>query len=413
MRFNLSGFDSAAWARTARRAGMKYIVLTTKHHDGFALFDSRVSDFSVMATPFHRDVVAEVVQACRREGLRVGFYYSIMDWHHPDDLPRRDWETTRPNAGAEFDRYVRYMKAQLGELLTHYGPIDVLWFDGQWEGTWSNDRGRDLCDYVRSLQPSIVVNDRAGRTRGGSGLDRSQPPIGHFGPPEREVPPTGLPGVDWETCMTMNRNWGYNRADKAFKTAPELIRTLVDVASKGGNLLLNVGPDADGRFPPERVERLEAVGRWMDINGVSLHGTTASPFPRLAWGRCTQRRLPGGGTRLHVFDWPPDGRLAVEGLLSRPARAVLLARPSVPLEVTAESGGVVVRVPEAAVDAADTVIAVDLDEPPDVAVSPVIPAATPVFVETLDVEVASVQERMTLRYTLDGTDPALSSAMVA
>ncbi|MGE5199190.1 MAG: alpha-L-fucosidase, partial [Rhodospirillaceae bacterium] len=248
-RFNPAKFDPDAWVRLAKGAGMQYLVITTKHHDGFALFDSKETDWDVMATPYGRDIVRQLADACRRGGIRLGLYYSIMDWHHPDYLPRREWElASRPDAGADFDRYVAFMKGQLKELLSGYGPIGVLWFDGQWEGTWNAARGRDLYDYVRALQPSIIVNNRVGQG------------LGDFGTPEQEIPATGVPGADWETCMTMNGNWGFNRADKNFKSAQTLVRNLVDVASKGGNFLLNVGPTAEGEFPAESVERLEQIG---------------------------------------------------------------------------------------------------------------------------------------------------------
>ncbi len=275
-RFNPTAFDADAWVRMAKGAGMRYIVITTKHHDGFGLFESKQGDFNVMATPFRRDIIKELVQACRRQGVRIGFYHSIMDWHHPDYLPRRDWERDRPAAGADFERYVVYMKAQLKELLTSYGPIDILWFDGQWESTWTASHGRDLYAYVRSLQPNIVINNRVGGKSG------------DFGTPEQEIPATGVPGLDWETCMTMNHNWGYNLADKDFKPASVLVRNLVDIASKGGNFLLNVGPGADGRFPAESIDRLAAIGEWTSRYGASIYGTQASPFASLPWGRCTE-----------------------------------------------------------------------------------------------------------------------------
>jgi len=374
VKFNPTAFDPGAWARMAKRAGMRYIVITTKHHDGFSLFDSKQSDFTVMATPFHRDVMKELVEACRREGLRIGWYHSIMDWHHPDYLPRRDWEKDRPAAGADFERYVAYLKAQLRELLTNYGPIDVLWFDGQWEGTWNYERGRDLYDYVRSLQPNIIINNRVAGGGGEAGVAGGRPRIGDFGTPEQEIPATGAPGVDWETCMTMNRNWGFNRADKAFKPVRELVRNLVDIASKGGNFLLNIGPDADGRFPQESVERLEEIGKWMETNGDSIHATTASPFASLPWGRCTRKTMPGGITRLylHVFDWPADGRLVVNGLMNEPIRAALLAGDR-QLELATrdvDNSTVTIRVPASAPDPIDTVVVLDIHGSPDVVRQP-------------------------------------------
>ena len=329
-RFNPTKFDPDAWVRMAKQAGMQYIVITTKHHDGFALFDSKGTDWDVMATPYGRDIIRQLAEACRRGGIRLGLYYSIMDWHHPDYLPRREWELpSRPEAGADFDRYVAFMKGQLKELLTSYGPVGVLWFDGQWEGTWTVARGRDLYDYVRALQPPIIINNRVG---GGAG---------DFGTPEQEIPATGIPGADWETCMTMNRNWGFNRADTDFKTSRVLVRNLVDIASKGGNFLLNVGPTAEGEFPAESVERLKGIGNFMRVAGESIHGTQASPFPSLPWGRCTQRRLDANTTRLylHVWDRPNDGILVVPGLLNEVRRARPMATIDQPYDLRVERHG--------------------------------------------------------------------------
>jgi alpha-L-fucosidase len=416
-RFNPTKFDPDGWVRLAKQAGMKYIVITTKHHDGFALFDSKQTDFDVMSTPFRRDVMKALADAAAKEGIRICWYHSIMDWHHPDYLPRRDWEAaSRPEAGADFERYLRYMKAQLRELLTNYGPIGVLWFDGQWEGTWTNRRGRELYDYVRSLQPSIIINNRVGRAGGDFGLNRDEGLVGDFGTPEQEIPATGVPGLDWETCMTMNRNWGYNRADKDFKSTKDLVQNLVDIVSKGGNFLLNVGPTADGEFPPESVERLQQIGAWMKVNAEAIQGTGASPFPTLTWGRATQRRLAGGNTRLylHVFDWPKDGVLEVPGILNDATRAFLFADPSeAGLAVSRREDALRITLPgTASPDATDTVVVLDLTGRPDVTVPPSITAETPIFVDQLEVGVNSSRERIDLRYTTDGTEPSAQSPIV-
>ena len=414
--FNPKAFDATAWAKMAKRAGMRYVVLTTKHHDGFGLFDSKLSDFTVMNTPFKRDIVREYVEACRKEGLRVGFYHSIMDWHHPDYLPRRDWEKDRPTQGADFERFVTYLKGQLKELLTNYGPIDVLWFDGQWEGTWSNERGKDLYAFVRKLQPNIIVNNRVGRGGGDFGLDHTQDPVGDFGTPEQEIPATGLPGVDWETCMTMNGNWGYNKADKAFKTTEDLVRKLVDIASKGGNFLLNVGPTAEGVFPPESVDRLAGIGRWMDVNGSSIYGTMASPFPTLDWGRCTQKRLDAATTRLylHVFNWPTSGELRLGGLLSAPRKAFLLSdRAQKALDVRREEDALIVKVPPSVPDAIDSVIVLDIAGRPDVTTPPLVTSDSDIFVSSATVTISTNREGVQLRYTTDGTEPTASSRLVS
>jgi alpha-L-fucosidase len=415
-RFNPEAFDAAAWARQARRAGMRYLVITTKHHDGFGLFDSKQTDFTVMSTPFHRDLLKELADACRREGLRIGWYYSIMDWHHPDYLPRRDWEKDRSSDGADFERYVAYMKAQLRELLTNYGPIDVLWFDGEWERTWTPARGKDLYAYVRSLQPGIVINNRVGKSGGTFGRSGEAERLGDFGTPEQEVPATGTPGVDWETCMTMNRNWGYNRADKDFKSAPDLIRMLADIASKGGNLLLNVGPTSEGVFPQESVERLDAIGRWMSVNGESIYGTQASPFTRLPWGRATQKRLPGGVTRLylHVFKWPADGRLVVDDLLNLPTRAFLLSDlKERELQTSRSDTALVLSVPKDAPDPTDSVVVLDVVGRPDVNLAPTISAAADIFTDALVVSITLDRDNVEIHYTLDSRPVTALSPLVA
>ena len=383
--FNPVKFDAEAWVRMAKDAGMKYIVITSKHHDGFAIFDSHVSDFDVMATPFKRDILKELAAACRNQGMKLCFYHSIMDWHHPDYLPRRDWELPdRPVAGADYDRYVRYLKAQIKELLTNYGDIGVLWFDGEWENTWTEERGRDLYNYVRGLQPSIIVNNRVGASRSGmAGFSENKESAGDFGTPEQTIPDTGVPGLDWETCMTMNENWGFNKADKNFKSARDLIRKLADIASKGGNFLLNVGPTAEGVFPAESVERLKAIGAWTKVNGEAIYGTQASPFRNPAWGRCTLKSGPSGvGLYLHVFDWPKDGALIVPGLLNEPRRAYLLSdAKKTPLALRRAEDALVVSVPAAAPDADDSVVVLEIAGPKVLLESPgsakqVLPAAS-------------------------------------
>jgi len=366
-RFNPLKFNAEEWVRLAKDAGMKYIVITSKHHDGFCLFDSQYTDFDVMATPFGRDILKELSQACRKAGLKMCWYHSIMDWHHPDYLPRRDWETDRPIEEADFDRYVAYMKSQLRELVGNYGEIGVLWFDGEWEDSWNRERGKDLYNYVRGLQPSIIINNRVDVGRAGmQGLTKPGEYVGDFGTPEQEVPPTGLPGVDWETCMTMNNNWGYNSHDNNWKSAEDLIRKLADIASKGGNFLLNVGPTAEGVFPPPSIERLETIGKWMRVNGEAIYGTQASPFPALEWGRCTQKAIDGG-TRLylHVFDWPKDGRLVVPGIANKPGWAYLLADAQKGrLSASREAGAIVIGLPAEASDRVDSVVVLEIKGKP-------------------------------------------------
>ncbi len=415
-RFNPSRFNPDEWVRLAKAAGMKYIVITSKHHDGFGLFDSNQTDWDVMATPYGHDILKQLAAACQREGIRLCFYYSIMDWHHPDYLPRRDWEQdSRPAAGADFERYVRYMKAQLKELLTGYGPVGVLWFDGQWEGTWTNERGRDLYNYVRALQPSILINNRVGRAGGDFGLNRDQGLVGDFGTPEQEIPATGVPGLDWETCMTMNRNWGYNRADKDFKSTKDLIRNLVDIASKGGNFLLNVGPTAEGEFPPESVDRLKGIGDWMRVYSQSIHGTSASPFPSLPWGRATERRIDANTTRLylHIFEMPADRVLVVPGLLNEAKAARFMGETGAPPLAVSRRGDdlriALGEAPAGATPAPDVVVELDIAGEPDVTIPPAIDADASIFVAMLDVRISSARRNVQLRYTVDGSQPTGAS----
>ena len=411
-KFNPRHFDPDAWVAMAQEAGMKYIVITTKHHDGFCMFDTKETSFDVMSTPFHRDVMKALADACHRRGMTICWYYSIMDWHHGDYLPRREWETDRSDSGAVFSRYVAYMKAELKELLTNYGPIGVLWFDGEWEATWNPALGRDLYAYVRGLQPGIIVNNRVGAGRSGmEGFSKEGEFAGDFGTPEQEVPPRGLPGVDWETCMTMNDHWGYNSHDSNWKSGVEIIRTLADVASKGGNFLLNIGPTADGEFPPASVERLREISAWMRVHGASIHGTTASPFAALPWGRCTVGRRGDGGTNLylHVFAWPADGVLAVPGLLSDPLRAYVMGDSLPTLRCSRRGDALLVSVGPSPADTTDPVVVLELRGAPDVYDPPAIVADRTLFIDTLAVTLATQRAGVEIRYTLDGTSPGPSS----
>jgi alpha-L-fucosidase len=296
-KFNPVKFNARQWARLARQAGMKYIVITSKHHDGFNIYDSKANPYNIMqATPFKRDPLRELAQACRAEGVRLGFYHSIMDWHHPDANA----------AGAE--RYIQVMKAQLKELITQYDPA-ILWFDGEWVDWWTEERGDDLERYVRSLKPSIIINNRVGKRTHKDGDHET---------PEQEIPASAIPGGRlWETCMTMNDTWGYSRFDHHWKSTRSLVQKLCDIAHKGGNFLLNVGPTGEGEIPQASVERLLEIGQWMSRNGEAIYGTKQSPVRRLSFnGRCT---VKGNTLYLHVFEWS-EGNLPVTGLSAAPHR---------------------------------------------------------------------------------------------
>ncbi len=313
--FNPIKFDPAAWVGLAKRAGMKYLVITSKHHDGFSLWDSKVSDYDVVnSTPYGKDLLVPLSQECKKQGIKFCVYHSILDWHHPAQYV--DPEAENPRRGHSRNKiypekkadYVTYLKAQLKELIQLVDPA-VLWFDGEWVEWWTEQDGKDLYNYVRSLKPEIIINNRVGKGRKGmEGLSKGPNEVGDFGTPEQQIPATGLPGVDWESCMTMNDTWGYKYFDDNWKSTQTLLQNLIDIASKGGNYLLNVGPTAEGLIPEQSVIRLQAMGEWLDKFGEAIYATSASPFEKADWGRFTQKN---GKIYALIFDWPVDGKISL------------------------------------------------------------------------------------------------------
>ncbi len=290
----------------------------------------------------------------------LGFYYSIMDWHHPDYLPRRTWETDRPVKDADFGRYVEYLKGQVEELVTKYDPA-VLWFDGGWEHPSAEFKADDVEALLLKLKPDILINDR---------LFNGEPGRGDFGTPENYVPATGLRNQDgsprfWEACATMNFNgWGYNHYETEFHSATQLIRQLIEIASKGGNLLLNVGPTPDGTIQPEFQARLRRMGEWLKTNGEAVYGTTASVFDRLPFfGRCT---VKGNRLYIHIMGWPEDKRIRLPGLRTFLRRVSFLAQPGRELNYRRYGKDIVIVLPDKPLDPDATVICVDLQGPPQV-----------------------------------------------
>ncbi|WP_372631372.1 alpha-L-fucosidase [Cohnella sp.] len=327
--FDASRYDPRAWARAAKAAGQKYAVLTTKHHDGFCLFDSKLTDFKATNTPAGRDLIREYVDAFRAEGLAVGLYYSIIDWNHPDYPgygdrihPDRDNEAAKDKP-IDFDRYLIYMHGQVRELLTNYGKIDIMWFDFSYDDmTGEKWRATELVRMIRSIQPDIIIDNRLG------GDIRAAEPeeyAGDFYSPEQIIPPGGIvdangASIPWEACITLNDNWGYHSGDREYKSASQVIRTLVECVSKNGNLLLNVGPDAKGEITRESLDVLAEVGEWLRLNGDSIYGCGASDLAKPEWGRYTQR---GDKLYAHVFD-RGIGPVYFAGLKGKIKRARLL-----------------------------------------------------------------------------------------
>ena len=361
--FNPVEFDAAEWAQLAQEAGMQYMVITSKHHDGFSIFDSDISDYDIVdSSPYGKDPIAELSSECRKRGIRFCFYHSIMDWHHPSQYVEAEGKHRTAGHGQnkiiedQRDAYIKYMKTQLKELVEKYDP-EVLWFDGEWTDWWTEEDGKDLYNYVRSLKPSIIINNRVGKGRQGmQGLSKDPSYAGDFGTPEQEIPATGLPGIDWESCMTMNDTWGYKSYDDNWKSEEVLIRNLIDITSKGGNFLLNVGPTAEGLIPEPSVLRLKAMGEWLKVNGESIYATGPSPFDELSWGRASSK---GNKIYLHVFDWPQTA-LKVPALESQVKRAYLLADPGKDLKFRQSEEEITVEVPKQAPDPVATVVALEL-----------------------------------------------------
>lgn len=328
--FNPVDFDAKAWAKTARLAGMKYAVLTAKHHDGYCLFDSKHTDYKLSARFGGRDLVREFLDAFRAEGLKVGLYYSLIDWHHPD-YPNVG---NHPQAGDKeysqrkfnWDNYLTYMHNQVEELVTRYGKIDIIWFDysfDEYQGEkW---RATELVEMVRRHQPGIILDNRLGINHGTVSGGREYG-YGDFETPEQGIPDAPLldgkgRSIPWETCLTLNNNWGYSQHDNVWKSPQAVIHALVNCVSKNGNLLLNVGPDARGNIPEQSVAILTEVGRWMQKNGESIYGCGASELPKPDWGRYTQK----GNTLFAHWMHPVIGPLNIKGIGEKAAITTLLA----------------------------------------------------------------------------------------
>jgi alpha-L-fucosidase len=366
--FNPTRFDPHAWVDLAREAGQKYMVFTTKHHDGFCMFDSAYTDYKITKTPYGKDIVSQLAQACHEDEMPLGFYYSPPDMHHPGfrDTSKpasENWhgQPERP----EWQSYLAYMQLQLRELLTRYGPVALIWFDGL------NDQekydGAHVLRMIEEIQPATLVNDRLG-------VDGDYETPEQFIPtaiPTKEVRLTGVnPAVSrllkttvpraedfrlWETCMTINNTWGYNKNDHDFKSPRTLIRGLVEVASRGGNFLLNVGPQPDGQIQPDFQERLKAIGAWLTLNGDSIYGTTYGPVQNVQGMRTTARPKT---IYVHLFDWTPP-LCAVSGIDARVLSARLLANGT-PLKFHQTEAKLEIELPSSAPDPDVSVIALSL-----------------------------------------------------
>lgn len=370
--FNPVKYDPDAWVKMAKDAGMKYLIITAKHHDGFALFNSKASKWDITdATPYGKDLLKPLAEACKKYGIKLGFYYSqAQDWNNPGGsaarkVMREGWLNpdsakvdayTLENKGhwdpaqmtKTFDQYIDEVAVpQVKELMTNYGDIAVLWWDTP---TNMTDEAALKLQNALKTQPHIITNDR---------LKRPNFP-GDTKTPEQKIPSQAeLDGMDWETCMTMNGTWGFRTADQKWKSTETLIRNLVDIASKGGNYLLNIGPKPDGTFPQESIDRLKGIGAWMKVNNEAIYGTKSSPLTALSWGRCTRKEMPKG-TVLYfsVFDWPANGQLIIPGVKNKVKSATLLATKA-KLKTETKNNDLTIKIPAKATDQVASVIKVE------------------------------------------------------
>jgi len=396
-RFDPVKFDADAWVRAAKDAGMGYIVVTTKHHDGFLLWDSATTDLDLTGTPFGkagRDPLRELAQACQRHGVRLGLYFSLMDWSDRDYLPRREWDT-RTTDGASMPRFVDRMHAQVKELTDgRFGPVAILWGDGDWEHSSTTWRAEELMAAVRAAQPGILVNDRW-----------SLP--GDYATPENRIPDGALPTRPWETCMTMNGTWGHVVHDHRWKPETELIRNLVDIVSKDGNYLLNVGPMGDGSFDAPTQERLAALGAWMRTNGEAIRGCGPVACARPAWGRLT-----ASADRHHVhaivFELPTDRTITIDGIAGVPARARVLGATGIAVSTRANGPSLSITIGEGALDPAASVIALEWDGEPAIVGTPELIGGEDLFLHETELAF-KLPAAGEIHVTLDATAPTIDS----
>lgn len=369
-------FDAAEWVRTARQAGMRYLVITSKHHDGFCLWDTEFTDYDIMSTPFKRDVLAELSAACSEQGVRFGVYYSVCDWFHPD-YPLDSPGGREPKEEHDMPRYYEYLRNQTREILEKYGPVCVYWFDGDWEKPWTNEYGNGLYDFLMELQPDLVINNRVSKGRRGMAGTTIQTELnaGDFDTPEQQIGSFSR-ARPWETCMTICRQWAWKPEDE-MKSLKECLRTLLRVVGGDGNLLFNVGPMPDGRIEQRQKERLLEMGQWLRRHGRCVYGTRGGPFIPGRWGAATCR---GNRIWLLIFEWPQGDTLMLPTFEAAVSRATALTGGEVAVDQTSE--GIAVRMAKSEHDAIVTVIELEIDgEAFDIEPVPVFPFGRPVAIE--------------------------------
>ncbi len=395
--FNPVKFDADEFVKLAKEAGMKYLVLTSKHHEGFAMFKSTDPFNVVDASPYQKDIVRALAEACKKQGIHFGLYYSqAQDWNHAGGSAcNGHWDKAQDG---DFNKYLDEVAVpQVKEILENYQP-EIIWWDTPCDMT---PEGAAKFAPILAKYPQLIINNRLG-----GGVD------GDLETPEQYIPATGIPGKNWESCMTMNDTWGFSKNDHNWKSTETIIRNLIDIASKGGNYLLNVGPTSEGLIPEPSIERLKAVGAWMKTNGEAIYGTTASPFNNITWGRVTTK-ISDTNTKifLSVFDFPADGRLILSGMENNVLKAYPLASPKTLLKTISNETETSIDINPVAKNEIATVIVLEISGKPMVHQLPVIKAASPIFVDTARFEIFAGLTNETIHYTTDGSQPTIQSAI--
>jgi alpha-L-fucosidase len=355
--FNPTKFDAAAWVAMVKAAGMRYITITSKHHDGFAMWDSKVSDYDVVErTPYGKDILKQLADECRKQGVKLFFYHSQLDWHHPDYFPRgRTGRFSGRDDKGDWFKYLDYMDKQLEELLTGYGELGGIWFDGWWDKPDADWRLGKTYGLIHKLQPAALV---------GANHHRKPFPGEDFQMFEKDLPGHNTAGFNeqselgslpFEMCETINNSWGYNKTDGRHKSTKQLVQLLVKAAGYDANFLLNVGPRPDGTIQPEHASRLAEVGQWLQKNGETVYGTRGGPMPPRPWGVTTHK---GNRVFVHVLDWQ-DSVIAI-ARPSKPVKAASLFAGGAPVRFTLEKDALVLRLDPKAIDPLDTIVVLEL-----------------------------------------------------
>jgi len=396
--FNPTKFNAEKFVLLAKEAGMKYMVLTAKHHEGFAMFKSSDPFNIVDATPYKRDVVQQLADACKKHNMPFGLYYSqAQDWTHlGGGMYGKHWDQAQEGS---FEKYIDEVSLpQVKEIMEKFNPR-IVWWDTPAEMT--AELAKKFTDYLAKY-PNLILNNRLG-----GNVD------GDLETPEQYIPATGFPNKNWESCMTMNGTWGYSKFDQNWKSTTVILQNLIDIASKGGNYLLNVGPTPEGEIPQPSIQCLKEVGAWMKVNGEAIYGTKASPFNQLTWGRATQKVVKGKNILyLSVFEWPANGKLVVSGLENNILKAYALAAPKTALKVFVSESDKTIDVSKVNRTGVATVIVLELKGKPVVNDAPTITSDNSIYTSKIEFGIRTNTKNGAIYYTIDGTEPTTASLLV-